>query len=45
MKKLLLVSILTVIVLFTFSACRHLGKGVQGSGVRKTEKRELAAFK
>ncbi len=45
MKKLLLISILTVVVLFTFSACRHLGKGVQGSGVRKTEKRDLPAFK
>lgn len=45
MKKRLLVSILTVVVLFAFSACRHLGKGVQGSGVRKTEKRDLPAFK
>jgi hypothetical protein len=45
MKKLLLISILTATALFTFSACRHLGKGVQGSGVRKTEKRDLPAFK
>jgi hypothetical protein len=44
MRKRLFVSILTVVVLFTFSACRHLGKGVQGSGVRKTEKRDLGSF-
>ena len=44
MKKLLLISILTVGVLFTFPSCRNLGKGVQGSGVRKTEKRDLASF-
>lgn len=45
MKKLLLISILTTAALFGFSSCRHLGKGVQGSGVRKTEKRDLPAFK
>ena len=45
MRKQWLVSILTVVVLFTFSACRHFGKGVQGSGVRKTEKRDLPVFK
>src|SRR5688572_8835421 len=45
MRKQWLVSILTVVVLFTFSACRHFGKGVQGSGVRNTEKRDLPAFK
>ena len=45
MRKRFLASILTVAALFTFSSCRHLGKGVQGSGVRKTEKRDLAAFK
>src|SRR5258707_1061949 len=27
-----------------FSAC-HIGLGIKGSGVRQTEKRELAAFK
>lgn len=26
-------------------ACRHLRKGIQGSGVRKSEKRDLPAFK
>lgn len=45
MKKLFLIPTLTFVVLFTFSACRHFGKGVQGSGVRKTEKRNLGAFK
>lgn len=44
MKRLFLLSILTVAALASFSACRHLGKGVQGSGVRKTEKRDLGSF-
>lgn len=33
-----------VVLVAAFSAC-HLGKGVQGSGNRKTEKRNLPAFK
>ena len=33
-----------VVLVAAFSAC-HLGKGVQGSGNRKSEKRNLAAFK
>jgi hypothetical protein len=45
MKRLFLISILTVAALAGFASCRHLGKGVQGSGVRKTEKRDLGAFK
>ncbi|MGQ0760594.1 MAG: head GIN domain-containing protein [Acidobacteriota bacterium] len=45
MRKRLLISILTAAALFALSSCRHLGKGVQGSGVRKTEKRDLPAFK
>ena len=45
MKKLLLISILTATALFALSGCHHLGKGVQGSGVRKTEKRDLGAFR
>lgn len=45
MKRLFLISILTAALLFAFSSCRHIGKGVQGSGVRKTEKRDLGAFK
>lgn len=44
MKKLLLISMLTATALFSFSACGHLGKGIQGSGVRKTEKRDLGSF-
>lgn len=46
MKKVLLVFALTLL-LVTFSGC-HLGKfahKVTGSGVRKTEKREMPAFK
>ena len=44
MKKLIFVAILSVALLVAFSACHH-GKDVHGSGVRKTEKRELVAFK
>ena len=44
MKKVLIATV-SVAFLFAFFGCRHLGKAVQGSGVRKTEKRELAAFK
>ena len=44
MKRLFLISLLTI-TLFSLPSCRHLGKGVEGSGVRKTEKRELPAFK
>ena len=45
MKKLILVGSLTAALIASFSSCRHFGKGVQGSGVRKTEKRDLGAFK
>ena len=45
MKRLILVGTLTAALISAFSACRHFGKGVQGSGVRKTEKRDLPAFK
>jgi hypothetical protein len=31
--------------LIAIPACRYIGKGVRGSGNRKTEKRELASFK
>ena len=44
MKKLLSI-VLTAVALFALSSCHHFGKGVRGSGVRKTEKRDLAAFK
>ena len=45
MKRLIFVGTLTATLIVAFSGCRHLSKGVQGSGVRKTEKRDLAAFK
>jgi hypothetical protein len=45
MKKLLLVVTLTVAMGSVASSCRHFGRGVQGSGVPKTEKRDLGAFK
>lgn len=45
MKRLIFVSTLTVILTLAFSSCRHLGKGLLGSGVRKTEKRDLGSFK
>lgn len=44
MKRLIFAGTLTAALIFTFSACRYLGKGVQGSGVRKTEKRDLGSF-
>ena len=45
MKRLIFVCTMTAVLVAAFSSCRHFGKGVQGSGVRKTEKRDLAAFK
>ena len=44
MKRLIFGMILPAALLFAFSGCRHMGKGVQGSGVRKIEKRDLGAF-
>lgn len=44
MKKIAAICIITLITLFSLTGC-HLGRGVQGSGVRKTEKRDLATFK
>lgn len=43
MRKATLLLVFAVFVA-TFSAC-HIGKGVQGSGNRKAEKRDLPAFK
>jgi len=43
MKKPVTVAALTCALLFTLSGCMHM-RGVRGSGVRKTEKRELASF-
>jgi hypothetical protein len=45
MKTLLVFPILLIACLLAMSSCRYIGKGVRGSGNRKTEKRELAAFK
>jgi hypothetical protein len=44
MKKLIFNAILVSAVVFAFSSCRHVGKGIKGSGVRKIEKRDLGAF-
>ena len=44
MKKLIFAAILAASLALAFSGCRH-SKGVQGSGVRKVEKRDLGAFK
>ena len=44
MKRRILVGILTAALIGAFSACHHVGKGVQGSGIRKTEKRDLGSF-
>ena len=45
MKKAPVVVTMALSLLFVGSACRYMGKGVRGSGNRKTEKRTLAAFK
>src|SRR5262245_27963288 len=45
MKKGSMITIVALVILFAGFACRYIGKGVRGSGNRKTEKRELAAFK
>lgn len=44
MKKLIFHGILATILVFAFSGCRHFGKGIHGSGVRKTEKRDLGPY-
>ncbi len=38
-------SILAVTLVFMFSGCHFAGRGVKGSGVRKTEMRDVASFK
>lgn len=45
MRRTPLVTLATLSILFAGSSCRYIGKGVRGSGNRRTEKRELAAFK
>jgi hypothetical protein len=45
MKKTSLIVFSIVAIGLAVSSCRYIGRGVRGSGNRKTEKRELAAFK
>jgi putative autotransporter adhesin-like protein len=45
MKKGSEIALVALVILFASFSCKHIGKGVRGSGNRKTEKRELAAFK
>lgn len=45
MKRIILVAIALLVMPHAFSSCRFIGKGVQGSGNIKTEKRTLAPFK
>jgi len=45
MKKVSVIVIVALSTLFAGVACRYIGKGIRGSGNRKTEKRTLASFK
>jgi hypothetical protein len=45
MKRLLVILILAMACLLMVSSCRYAGKGIRGSGNRKTEKRDLGSFK
>lgn len=45
MKKAPLIVITALSFLFAGSSCQYIGKGVRGSGNRKTEKRTLPSFK
>lgn len=45
MKRTAIISIFALTLLLMFSGCLRLGMGVQGSGTRKTEKRDLKPFK
>src|SRR5215468_4442953 len=45
MKKDLVIASVALAILFAGFSCRFVGRGIQGSGNRKTEKRTLAAFK
>jgi Putative auto-transporter adhesin, head GIN domain len=44
MKKILIVGLLCISAI-ALSACKFAGRGIAGSGVRKTEKRDLKSFK
>jgi len=45
MKRFAFSWILAVTLLLMFSGCHFAGRGIKGSGVRKTEKRDVAPFK
>ena len=45
MKRTFLIVCAIFTIVLASSACRYIGRGVRGSGNRKTEKRELPAFK
>src|SRR5262249_21913460 len=45
MKIFFVVLSVTLALGFAFSGCAHLGREVRGSGVRKTETRDLKSFK
>lgn len=45
MKRFLLFLVCSIACLLMVSSCRYAGKGVRGSGNRKTEKRDLGSFK
>jgi len=45
MKRPCVIAFAAFTIVFAAQGCRYIGKGVRGSGNRKTEKRELAAFK
>jgi hypothetical protein len=45
MKRHSLIVFAILTIALAVSSCRYIGKGIRGSGNRKIEKRELAAFK
>ena len=45
MKRHPVIALAVLTVVFGALGCRYIGKGVHGSGNRKTEKRDLASFK
>jgi hypothetical protein len=45
MKKVSVSAMVVLAFLFAGPSCRLVGRGIQGSGVRKTEKRDFAPFK
>lgn len=45
MKRSSVVAFIFLAIVSAVPACKYIGKGVRGSGNRKTEKRDLASFK